>query len=123
MKTTLSTTNIIILFIIVAIILILLYINRSRIFGHFDNSNYSEFKYEPNTLKDSSLDENGLLKNEFPKDGMYTSYWYNYAATEGRSKCFACDAEGKYKHGSNCIDCETKGGRPINNLLNRVLTR
>ena len=115
--------NFIILFILVAIILILVYINRSRIIGTFNNSNYSEFKYDPNSLKDSSLDENGLLKNEFSKDGINPSYWYNYAATEGRSKCFACDAASNLMHGSNCIDCETKGGRPVDTLLNKVLTR
>jgi hypothetical protein len=123
METTISTTNLLILLIIFALILFFLYINKKRIIGNFNNFNYSEFKYDPEALKDSLLDENGLQKNEFSKDGIYPSYWYNYAPGESRSKCFACDAEGKFKHGSNCIDCETKGGRPVDKLLNRVLTR
>jgi hypothetical protein len=116
-----STANIIILGIIFILILIFAYINKNRIMNNF--SNYSEFSYNPEDLKDSLLDENGLLKNEFKKDEMYPSYWYNYATNENRSKCFACDAESNLRHGSNCIDCETKGGRPVDKLLNRVLTR
>jgi hypothetical protein len=116
-----NTTNYIILGIIFVLILIFAYINRHRIIGNF--SNYSDFKSDPNSLKDSLLDENGLLKNEFSKDGVNPSYWYNYELGETRSKCFACDAEGKFKHGSNCIDCETKDGRKVDKLLNRVLTR
>jgi hypothetical protein len=125
METTISTANIIILLIIVALILFFVYINKKRIIGNFNNSNsnYSEFKSDPEALKDSSLDQNGLQKNEFKETGMNPSYWYNYAAAESRSKCFACDAEGNFRHGSNCIDCETKGGRPVDKLLNRVLTR
>jgi hypothetical protein len=115
--------NFLIFAIIFLLILILVYINRKKLIGNFYNLNYSEFSSDPKSLENSSLDENGLLKNEFKETGLYPSYWYNYAPGESRSKCFACDAEGKFKHGSNCIDCETKGGRPIDKLLNRVLTR
>ena len=101
-------------------IIILVYINRKRIIGNFNNLNYSEFKYNPEDLKDSLLDENGLLKTE---NDIKPSYWYNYAPGENRSKCFACDATSNLQHGSNCIDCETKGGRPVDGLFNRVLTR
>ncbi len=116
-----STTNLIIFSIIFVLILILVYINKNKLFDKFIN--YSEFTYKPDELKDSTLDENGFLKNEFNKDGMYPSYWYNYSNTDSRSKCFACDAESNLMHGSNCIDCEKKGGRPVDKLLNRVLTR
>jgi hypothetical protein len=97
-----------ILFILIGLlVLILFYLNINKIFSGFQNN-----------TNESDLDENGFIKNE-----LKPSYWYNYAASEIRSKCFACDAEGKYLHPSNCIDCEMKGGRPIDKLLNRVLTR
>ena len=51
------------------------------------------------------------------------SYWYNYDKSDSRSKCFDCDNSSKYAHGSNCIDCEIEGGRKVDTLLNRVLTR
>lgn len=51
------------------------------------------------------------------------SYWNKYLKADTRSKCFDCDRTSKYRHGSQCIDCETKGGRPVDDLLNRVLTR
>jgi hypothetical protein len=51
------------------------------------------------------------------------SYWNNYMTSDTRSKCFDCDRTSKYRHGSQCIDCETKGGRKVDDLLNRVLTR
>jgi hypothetical protein len=51
------------------------------------------------------------------------SYWNKYMKSDTRSKCFDCDRTSKYRHGSQCIDCETEGGRPIDTLLNRVLTR
>ena len=114
--------NIVILAIIFLFIVILLYINRHRLFDKFNN-NYAPFSYDAKSLENSSLDENGLLKNEFDKDSINPSYWYNYAPGENRSKCFACDAESNLMHGSRCIDCEKKGGRPVDKLLNRVLTR
>jgi hypothetical protein len=51
------------------------------------------------------------------------SYWNKYMKSDTRSKCFDCDRTSKYKHGSQCIDCETEGGRKVDDLLNRVLTR
>jgi hypothetical protein len=120
METKISITNIIILLILFALILYFAYINRKKLIGNFNNLNYSEFKYDPKSLENSSLDENGLLKTE---NNIKPSYWYNYAPGENRSKCFACDTASNLQHGSNCIDCETKGGRPVDKLLNRVLTR
>jgi hypothetical protein len=113
--------------IICLLIIILVYINRNRIFNNFSNNmqsvNYSPFLSDPKSLENSLLDKNGLLKNEVNKNNISPSYWYNYAPSENRSKCFACDAEGQFIHGSRCIDCEKKGGKPVDNLLNRVLTR
>jgi hypothetical protein len=102
----------IIFIITMIIILILLYVNKNKLFSEFSNDM---------TVPSSSqteLDENGFVRNE-----LKPSYWYNYSAPDTRSKCFACDAESNYRHGSNCIDCEMKGGRPVDKLLNRVLTR
>lgn len=119
-----STANVIILFIVIVLIVYFLYINKSRIFNY-----KSEMEHETNAPtksnleSDSELDQNGFLKNELKTKELSPSYWYNYAPSEERSKCFACDAEGKYRHPSNCIDCEMKGGRPVDKLLNRVLTR
>ena len=112
--------NFLIFAIIFLLILILVYINRKKLIGNFYNLNYSEFSSDPKSLENSSLDENGLLKTE---NNIKPSYWYNYAPGENRSKCFACDAESNLIHGSRCIDCEKKGGRPVDELLNRVLTR
>ena len=113
--------NFLIFTIIFLFIVILIYFNRDLIFDNFNN--YSPFSYDPKSLENSSLDNNGFLKNEFNKDNMYPSYWYNYAPSENRSKCFACDAASNLIHGSRCIDCEKKGGRPVDESLNRVLTR
>jgi hypothetical protein len=54
---------------------------------------------------------------------MKPSYWYSYYPTDTRSKCFDCDRTSPYQHGTNCFDCEIPGGRKVNSLLNRVLTR
>lgn len=113
--------NFLIFSIVLLFIVILVYINRHRLFDKF--TNYSEFSSDPKSLENSSLNNNGFLKNEFDKNNMSPSYWYNYAPSENRSKCFACDAESNLIHGSRCIDCEKKGGRPVDELLNRVLTR
>jgi hypothetical protein len=51
------------------------------------------------------------------------SYWYDYSKSDTRSKCFSCDQSSKYRHGTECFDCELKGGRKIDPELNRVLTR
>ena len=51
------------------------------------------------------------------------SYWYNYSKSDTRSKCFSCDQTSKYRHGTECFDCELKGGRKIDPELNRVLTK
>jgi hypothetical protein len=51
------------------------------------------------------------------------SYWYDYSKSDTRSKCFSCDQTSKYRHGTECFDCELKGGRKIDPELNRVLTR
>jgi hypothetical protein len=51
------------------------------------------------------------------------SYWFSYLKSDTRSKCFSCDESSKYKHGSNCIDCEIPGGRQVDPLLGRVATR
>jgi hypothetical protein len=51
------------------------------------------------------------------------SYWNKYMKSDTRSKCFDCDRTSKYRHGSQCIDCETEGGKQVDTLLNRVLTR
>jgi hypothetical protein len=112
--------NFLIFAIIFLLIVILVYINRKRIIGNFNNLNYSKFSSDPKSLENSLLDENGLLKTE---NNIKPSYWYNYAPGENRSKCFACDAESNLIHGSRCIDCEKKGGRPVDKLLNKVLTR
>ena len=50
-------------------------------------------------------------------------YWSSYNMSDTRSKCFDCDRTSKFKHGSNCFDCELKGGRGVNKLFNKVLTR
>jgi hypothetical protein len=102
----------IIIFAILGILIIVLIIaNRKKIFGGFQNNNNQ-------TTDNATLDENGFVKNE-----LKPSYWYNYAPSEERSKCFACDAESNVRHPNNCYDCEKKGGRPVDKLLNRVLTR
>jgi hypothetical protein len=116
--------NLLIFAIVFLLIVILVYIYRHRIFDNFNNSNYSEYSSpDPKSLDTSLLDENGFLKkNETNKD-ITPSYWYNYAPGETRSKCFACDAASNLQHGSRCIDCEKKGGRPVDELFNKVLTR
>ena len=91
------------------LIIVLIYVNKDKIFNGFENNAASN---------ESELDKNGFVKNE-----LVPSYWYNYLPSDTRSKCFACDAESNYRHPSNCIDCEIKGGRPVDKLLNRVLTR
>jgi hypothetical protein len=113
------TTEEIILIITIILIIILLYVNKNKLFNKFENNTDPI----PTTTSASELDENGFVKNEFSKNELNPSYWYNYAPSEVRSKCFACDATSKFRHPSNCIDCETKGGRPVDKLLNRVLTR
>ncbi len=100
----------IILILIIFILIIILFINKDNIVNTFQNNSQ-------NTTT-SELDENGFIKSE-----LVPSYWYNYETSESRSKCFDCDANKQYKHGSNCIDCETKGGRKIDKLFNRVMTR
>ena len=70
---------------------------------------------------DNTLDY--TINNITKDDNARPSYWYNYLTSDTRSKCFDCDATSQYRHSSNCIDCETKGGRPIDKLFNRVLTR
>lgn len=92
--------------VIIILIIILLIINKKKIFNTFENE------------VTSNLNENGFVKNE-----LKPSYWYNYLPSEIRSKCFSCEAESDLLHPSNCIDCETPGGRPVDKLLNRVLTR
>ena len=100
-----------ILFVLIGIsIIVLIFVNKNKIFNTFQNNTTSSNQTE--------LDENGFIRNE-----LKPSYWYNYAPSEIRSKCFDCDASSNYIHASNCIDCETKGGRPIDKLFNRVLTR
>ena len=100
----------ILMYIVIGILIIsLIYVNKDKIFSGFENNT---------TTSTSELDENGLVKNE-----IKPSYWYNYSAPDTRSKCFACDAASNLRHPSNCIDCEMKGGRPVDKLLNRVLTR
>jgi hypothetical protein len=107
----LSETENIIFILIGILIVILLFINRNKIFSGFENNTVS-------SNENSDLDENGFIKNE-----LKPSYWYNYAPSEIRSKCFDCDASSNEKHPSNCFDCEIKGGRPIDKLYNRVLSR
>ena len=51
------------------------------------------------------------------------SYWSNFFKSDTRSKCFDCDNSSNLRHGSNCIDCEIEGGRKVDPILNRVLTR
>ena len=100
-----------ILFILIGLlVLVLFYLNINKIFSGFQNNTISS--------NESELDENGFVKNE-----LKPSYWYNYAPSEVRSKCFDCDASSDFKHPSNCFDCELKGGRPVDKLFNRVLSR
>jgi hypothetical protein len=106
----LSETELTIFGVFVLFIAIILLINKNNIFSSFQNNT--------TTSVSSELDENGFVKSN-----IVPSYWYNYASSEVRSKCFDCDATSQYRHPSNCIDCETKGGRPVDKLLNRVLTR
>jgi hypothetical protein len=108
----LTTLEIIVFVIIIFLTIFLLYINKKKMFNKFENNE----KTQP--IDNNELNESGFYKNE-----LKPSYWYNYAASEIRSKCFACDANSNYRHPSNCIDCEMKGGRPVDKLLNRVLTR
>jgi len=63
------------------------------------------------------------IENPITKDKIYPSYWYGYFPGDTRSKCFDCDNTSNFEHGTNCFDCEIPGGRQINPLLNRVLTR
>ncbi len=107
-----TETELTIFSIFVLFIAIVLFINKNNIFSTFQNNTTSSKEPEP------ELDENGFIKSN-----IVPSYWYNYAPSENRSKCFDCDASSSYKHPSNCIDCEMKGGRPVDKLLNRVLTR
>ena len=106
----LSERDLTIFAIIVLFIVIILFIYHNNIFSSFQNNT--------TTSVPSELDENGFVKSN-----IVPSYWYNYASSETRSKCFDCDNSSKYRHPSNCIDCETKGGRPVDKLYNRVLTR
>lgn len=110
-----NNRDIIIFSIIGIMIIILIIVNAKKIFSGFQNNTTSSIT---NMASNYQLDENGFIKNE-----LKPSYWYNYAPSEERSKCFACDASSEYKHPSNCIDCEKKGGRRIDKLFNRVLTR
>jgi len=103
-----TETELTIFSIFVLFIAIILLINKYNIFNTFQN----------NTTSSAELDENG-----FDKSNIVPSYWYNYAPSEERSKCFDCDASSSFKHPSNCIDCELKGGRPVDKLFNKVLTR
>ena len=73
--------------------------------------------------RDNFADIQQPIENPITKDKIYPSYWYGYYPTDTRSKCFDCDYSSKYEHGTNCFDCEIPGGRQINPLLNRVLTR
>jgi hypothetical protein len=57
------------------------------------------------------------------KPTFVPSYWYDYSKSDIRSKCFSCDHNSKYRHGSECFDCEIKGGHKLDLELNRVLTR
>jgi hypothetical protein len=98
--------------VIIILVIIIIIINKNRIFSGFENNTTSS------VTNNSELDENGHIKNE-----LKPSYWYNYAPSENRSKCFACDAESDVRHPNNCYDCEIKGGRPIDKIFNRVLTR
>ncbi len=107
-----TETELTVFSIFVLFIAIILFINKNNIFSTFQNNTTSSKESE------SELDENGFVKSN-----MVPSYWYNYAPSENRSKCFDCDASSSYKHPSNCIDCEMKGGRSVDKLLNRVLTR
>ena len=66
------------------------------------------------------LDENGFETDE---KAIKPSYWYNYFTTDTRSKCFDCDKASGLEHGTQCFDCEKEGGRKVDKLLNRVLTR
>lgn len=63
------------------------------------------------------------IENPITKDKIHPSYWYGYFPSDTRSKCFDCDKSSKFDHGTNCFDCEIPGGRQIDPLLNRVLTR
>lgn len=67
--------------------------------------------------------KNKVTKGKSSNDLIYPSYWYGYFPTDTRSKCFDCDNTSNFEHGANCFDCEIPGGRQINPLLNRVLTR
>ncbi len=104
--------ELIILFAIIGIIIIIIIVNKNKLFSGFQNNNSQSI------TTTSELDENGFIRNE-----IKPSYWYNYAPTEERSKCFACDAESNVRHPNNCYDCEIKNGRPVDKLFNRVLTR
>lgn len=64
-----------------------------------------------------------LENNQTTSSVVHPSYWYSFFPNDTRSKCFDCDATSKYQHGVPCFDCEIPGGRPVNKLLNRVLTR
>jgi hypothetical protein len=117
-----STTNIVIIIIIIILIIFFLYLNKDKFFNTFNNAPDAPDASDLLMSDESSdLDKNGFKKDEIDK--LYPSYWYSIAPSEVRSKCFACDAESNYRHPSNCIDCEMKGGRPVDELLNRVLTR
>ncbi len=109
------TKNEIILIIVILILLLLIIIYKNDILNTFQNNTSSNNTTSTTT---SELNENGFIKSN-----IVPSYWYNYQPSEIRSKCFDCDAEKKYKHPSNCIDCETKGGHKIDKLFNRVMTR
>ena len=95
--------------IVVFILALILLANKKKVFNTFQNNT---------TSAESELDENGFVKTN-----IVPSYWYNYAPSEIRSKCFDCDANSNSKHPSNCIDCEKKGGHVFDKLFNRVLTR
>ena len=77
--------------------------------------------YKKNGLDYFSPDADTIISEQTNK--MKPSYWYSYYPTDTRSKCFDCDRTSPYQHGTNCFDCEIPGGRKVNSLLNRVLTR
>ena len=101
-------------YIIISIIIGILII--SIIIISFKSFKQEKFEEQPN-ITTSSVPKPTL------SDIISPSYWYNYLKSDSRSKCFDCDNTSKLAHGSNCYDCEIEGGRKVDTLLNRVLTR
>ncbi len=104
-----------VLFIIIVILSLILISNKIE--GFEDKAVNKVTNMATTTARVAATTATDLLKLFRP------SYWSSYLKSDTRSKCFSCDESSDLRHGSNCIDCEIPGGRPVDPLLGRVATR